>query len=505
MSGGLIQLVAYGIQDMFLTGDPQITFFKTTYRRHTNFTIEPVAQYFNKTSVKLGDTVYCNMSRTGDMVYRVYLVVTLPPIPQFTANGLRDSRTKFSWIRKLGFAMIKKVSFDLGGQIIDSQTGEWMNIWHELTHPDNNNSRRMIGDVPEVTDWSNGKSPYTLHVPLFFWFCKDNVLALPLVALQYSQARIAVEFQPPEKCYNISPTHSIQLLDDTVQYKPYEYIEQTIDGNLTQGIFVDFDPITRTMWYIKITDTPFVAMQTTSIGDDRVRRRYAIHGISSRYTAYPLDNAVTRQVKRKITPNIIFSDCHLDVEYVYLDVDERARLLQTAHQQLIEQVQIGSSKLLQSNNTAVKLSLNHPCKALFWIVQLKGSANLNDRFNYTTSPYRDRSGALIGKNLVVEAELVLNGQSRTGTKGGGYFNWLQPYLYYAASPSEGINAYAMGILPMKWMPSGSANMSKIDDIELRLKIDPRVNIAQTGTLQVYALSYNVLRSINGLGGVLFSN
>src|SRR3989344_400198 len=120
MGGGLMQLVAYGAQDIYLTGNPQITFFKVVYRRHTNFAMEAIEQVFNGTA-DFGRRVTATISRNGDLITRIYLVVELPTV---TA----PSQMLVAWTRNLGNILIKNVTFEIGGQQIDKQYGEWLVI-----------------------------------------------------------------------------------------------------------------------------------------------------------------------------------------------------------------------------------------------------------------------------------------------------------------------------------------------------------------------------------------
>jgi hypothetical protein len=504
MGGGLVQLVAYGIQDVVLIGDPQITLFKTLYRRYSNFSLEPVPQSFNKQSVTLGQTVHCKLGRTGDMVYRVSLVATLPPIAQFITNGVPDPRTRFAWARRIGFAMISRVTVQIGGIVVDSQTGDFMNIWHELTHPHDNNMRRLIGDIPELTDWTNGKSAYTVRIPLSFWFNRNNALALPIVALQHTQVQIDVEFANPEQCYTISPLNMIQLLDDTVQFHQYEYIEQNVNGVTARAQFVDFDPVTRTMWYNRMSDEPLRALSVAPL-DARTRQRYAIVGLESTYSAVPLDGT-KEKVVRRAPPPVVLTNCHLDVEYVYLDADERARIGEMAKEYLIEQVQLAASRSVQSSIASLKLALNHPIKSILVVVRTQTATNSNDWFNYTTSPYRERgTDALLGRNPIVSAELLFNGKSRTGMKPGFYYDRVHPVTYFPCTPMRGVNVFSMALLPGEHFPSGAANCTMIDNIELKLTLDSSISSNNQARIQVYGVGYNVLRTVDGFGGVLFSN
>ena len=166
MGGGLLQLVAYGAQDVYLTGNPQITFFKVVYRRHTNFSIESIQQTFNGTA-SAGNRVTCQISRNGDLVHKLYVVL---------ANHGDDGRDAIS-----------KVEVEIGGQLIDRQYGQWMKIWNELSLPVEKKSgyTRMVKDST-----ANAKR----YVPLEFWFCRNIGLALPLIALQYHEVKINIEF-----------------------------------------------------------------------------------------------------------------------------------------------------------------------------------------------------------------------------------------------------------------------------------------------------------------------
>ena len=176
MGGGLLQLVAYGAQDVYLTGNPQITFFKVVYRRHTNFSIESIQQTFNGNPT-LGSRVTCQISRNGDLVHKMYL----------EANITNSSTTA---LNNAGHWLIKQVEVEIGGQMIDRQYGEWMYIWNELTLPKGKQDgfEKMIGTIAASSGGTNGSGK--VYVPLEFWFCRNIGLALPLIALQYHEVKI---------------------------------------------------------------------------------------------------------------------------------------------------------------------------------------------------------------------------------------------------------------------------------------------------------------------------
>lgn len=529
MPGGLIQLVAYGIQDVFLTSDAQITFFKALYRRHTNFSIEPVTQYFNKKRITFGDKVSCTISRTGDLVNKVYLVIELPVIPPFVVkcNKQRsnvfqiDPITRFAWVRKIGFAIIQSIEIEIGGQIIDRHYGEWLYIWNELS-----NSKKytgfsnMIGDIQELTKFSNGKNSYTLQIPLQFWFCKYYNTALPILALQYNEVKINVEFSEKERCMRIGPTQSIVINEPIVHYEQGEWIQQIVGSQQAIGLFMSFDISTRTLYYIRASDQVFQCFDPSSLtgspglGTDEIREKYNIVGLCSNYITTPQDSNKEKNIKLVLPSTfdkIYIPNCHLDVEYIYLDTEERFRFLNTAHEYLIEQLQLGAIQTIQFKSFQVNLSLSHPVRALFWIAQTNAAYNIKDTFNYTNSVVRDiKSDKLCGKNLITKGHLILNSIPRFTEQPGSYFNWIQPYQYFITDPEEGVNTYSFCLSPTIYQTSGTCNMSKIDLITLALELDNKAvsvtnAISKTAIIKTYGLSYNILRIINGLGGLLFTN
>jgi hypothetical protein len=186
MGGGLLQLVAYGAQDVYLTGNPQITFFKVVYRRHTNFSIESIVQSHNG-NVGFGNRMTCQISRNGDLLHKLYL--------QIDVSG---TTTNHICTQNLGHYLIKTAEIEIGGQLIDRQYGVWMQIWNELTLPEGKKTGfdKMIGNY--ITDTfkleAANSNKTTLYIPFEFWFCRNVGLALPLIALQYHEVKINITF-----------------------------------------------------------------------------------------------------------------------------------------------------------------------------------------------------------------------------------------------------------------------------------------------------------------------
>jgi hypothetical protein len=221
-----MQIVAYGAQDVYLTGNPQITYFKVVYRRHTNFAVESIEQTFNGTA-DFGRKVTALISRSGDLIGRVYLQATLPAI----SNG-----SSIRWVDHVGHHLIKQVEVEIGGQRIDRQYGDWLQIWYELTcgmdkrHFLGHGYDDMIGhgDAANGTSlqhWGPSHAEATLFVPLQFWFCRNVGLALPLIALQYHEVKINLEFRPFSELVIAGSTASAESLASASLWVDYVYLD----------------------------------------------------------------------------------------------------------------------------------------------------------------------------------------------------------------------------------------------------------------------------------------
>ena len=541
MGGGLMQLVAYGAQDVYLTGNPQITFWKVSYKRHTNFAMESIEQTFNG-QADFGRRVTCTISRNGDLAYRTYLQVTLPEISQSLKNTAGNVFAR--WLDFPGEQLISQVEVEIGGQRIDRQYGDWMHIWNQLTMSTEQQRGyfKMIGNTTQltfITDPSfndidgpcdanaprqvcaprNALPETTLYVPLQFWFCRNPGLALPLIALQYHEVKINLDIRPIEEC----------------------------------------------LW----------AMSS-------------------------LNNTAGAAVKVTSAYNQSLVAASLYVDYVFLDTDERRRMAQNPHEYLIEQLQFTGDESVGSSSNKIKLNFNHPVKELIWVVQpdknvdycssLESGSILNrllgaQPFNYTdavdalpnaimafgshdsvaasTTAYITASGLFAdagaadvflsgttgwqlgadtalpataqynlpnftnaglasgvsdagtfvltetsldmhcwGENPVVTAKLQLNGQDRFSEREGTYFDLVQPHQHHTRAPDTGINLYSFALRPEEHQPSGSCNFSRIDNATLQLVLsNATVEGTNTAKVRVYAVNYNVLRVMSGMGGL----
>ena len=201
MSGGLMQLVAYGSQDVYLTGDPEITFWKGVYRRHTHFAIESIENTFHG-NANFGEIASVIVDRNADLLSSMHLQIELPKshtAPAIDGTATLDEYT-WLWVKNIGNRLIKSTTVQIGGQTIDKQYGIWMDIWDELTTPTEKSSgyNAMVGkETPDKTQSSVSRM---LYIPLQFWFCRHEGSAIPLVALQFHEVKLIVEFESLDNC-----------------------------------------------------------------------------------------------------------------------------------------------------------------------------------------------------------------------------------------------------------------------------------------------------------------
>lgn len=236
MGGGIISLVANGAQDVYLTGLPQITFFKVIYRRYCNFALEAIEHALD--SAKPGGRYTVPIQRNGDLATKTAFRVRFPAV---RSEVLGSSTEKIAWVRRLGHALIKEVEIKIGGMRIDHHIGVWMDIFWELTHTESEERgyRALIGDVEEMNTL-RGKElfdntsevllpEYTLFIPLQFWFCRHYGLALPLIALQYHDVRIDLQLEEVSKlmCWTgkSAPNMSNYAFRDAGILVDYAYLE----------------------------------------------------------------------------------------------------------------------------------------------------------------------------------------------------------------------------------------------------------------------------------------
>ena len=491
MGLGLLLLVSVGKENIYLSSQPEITFFKMAYKRYTNFSIESISQYF-KSTPDFGRRVTVNLSKNADLLGQTYLYVELPDIIKENHSSLPTGIKKFAWVKKLGLALINYIDFEIGGILVDRHYGDYLNIWNELTVNlgIKKGFNKIIGNVDILNKYTNGKPSYVLYIPLNFWFCQDSGLALPIVSMIHSEIKIHVSFNDFNKCYLQSPTNYIQTVEPYSLFKEGEIIRQQVGSQNAVGRFVYFDATRGLLYYNKIVNDFVVP----PISNDQ---NYVITGDDTNFQQNINSNAIVivdENYYRLNTPSL--QNAYLLVNYIYLDNEERFKFINNSHEYLVPVIQNIQQQTFYSTNILYKIPFYNPIKIIFWRIQLTSNYNSNDLFNYTLDPL------ISDTNNIIQSEyLVLNSINRMELNKPEYYTNVQIYQNKFTTPSDGIHMFSFCINPLDYQPSGSLNFSKIDDAYIQFTCNKLVNYQNPINICSYGLQLNLFRVSNGLGGL----
>jgi len=567
MAGGLMQLVAYGAQDVYLTGNPQITFFKVVYRRHTNFSMEAIEHSLNG-NPDFGRRSSVTITRNGDLITKVYLLVKLAAIP--LSEG-----SKFSWVRRIGHALLNNVEVEIGGSRIDKHYGVWLDIWYELARHAGDGERgflKMIGDVPELTEYNDQDKPeYLLYVPLKFWFNRHVGLALPLIALQYHEVRLHFEFNDVNNVIIANSAfkeHDIKCVEmkDVILLVDYIYLDseerrrfaqvgheylieqlQFTGSESAQTLSVrprlDFNhPSKELVWAVRqgnyINNKQFLCY--THLDDwSQVLEECACKILLDSMVLLP---GSICDVDQYGNPQVVQpgEEPPSEGEWEPFSPDESGY---TKNGKVFV-VNECPDKCLWVNTSSLKVASNSQyvlTDLIFADVHVDKDCNIKCSGVKTDLTVRDLSfpvdelvdtranrdddvcvnqpsnfGLLLdgSGNIVETALLQLNGHDRFDRREGAYFNYVQPDQHHTNTPADGINVYSFALHPEQHQPSGTANLSRIDNTQLNITFHdptartglPRLNfLSAENELWIFDVNYNVLRIMSGMGGLAYSN
>jgi hypothetical protein len=528
MPGGLMQLIAYGAQDMYLTGKPDVTFFKMVYRRYTNFSMEYIRQPFQTIpnfTPNIPLTVQCKIDRNADLMYDTYLVFDLPAL-------FSNKDEPVGWTENPGNDLIYSAEIICGGARLDIRYGMWMTIWNELTLTDSKlkSYHEMIGNTifnkysgTIYLDETNTLviPSKRLYIPLGFWFCNNPGLAIPLVALQYTEIFIKIIFNPLNNIFRIG--------------NPLVSPEYLFSGNPGS----DFNK---------------------NLAEELIDKPLIINGKPSKYT---FD---TGNIFNKYTQGWI-QNTHLLVNYIYLSEDERTRFAASSHEYLFTQTQRKPFQGLTSGPNTLDIStINHTVKEFVWVLQDPDVSYNNDWSNFTLIHDIDKKldlgsyqyiktlddnslmsqfnsineeGVLnkLGNNsvkkflqnlyyninaeslqypekinqsfnnyidIMKDAYLQFNGNPRFGVQEKEFFSSLQKFKHHTNIGLPGTYVYSFSLYPEDEKPTGTCNMSRLNSSHLILNIVDQ-SIIKKYNIYLFATNYNIFRIAAGIGGPVFSS
>ena len=509
MPGGIMQLIFQGAQDIFLTGNPTITFFKTVYKRYTQFGTEYITLPFDTiptfTPTQITRTS-CKIGRNADLLHDTYLTYDLPAI--YTNNQI-----PFGWVEELGTRIIQEVSIRVDGFLLDTQRGDFMKIYTDVVYGGTkkyqwlkcvggesymrNTGQNLSNDITSQTIAINARR---LYIPLLFWYCVNSGLSIPLIALQYNELYIDVTFSPLNELIRIGnpPVSPMQLFGDY----------QNSDFNIS------------------------IRNYLLSLGYDQTNVFYYF------------------------TQNNWQSNSNLLCDYIFLGDDERKMFAQTSHEFLITQTQFNLFQGLKSGPNYLETTFTHPVKEIIWFLTQDNLNLTNDWYNFTglgnqdNTTFADWQSDLKLYNLnnfyrpqlsfitetytpfindikaqsvfkltpqqaqtyfgdfysIMESfQPVFNNNDRMEIQYQDFYQNLQMYKYHSGIITEGLYVLSFALKPEDHQPSGTQNFSRLDYQEFRLNIFNTYPTEQRFNCYMYAINYNVFRIIGGMGSTVFSN
>ena len=523
MGGGLLQLVAYGAQDAYITGNPHITFWKVLYKRHTNFAMEAFRVNFTG-SPTYGQRVVAVVNRNADLMYKTYLEVQLPD-----TNTLNVKWTS-AWERRLGYQLLKKVEVEIGGQIIDTHYGEWLFLWENLTSGFDNSVKldSMLGGFlagTETSAVSCGGRPTILYIPLQFWFCRNPGLALPLIALQYHEVRINVTLSPATDLVTATTPGTTTVsaaaailpqLKDMALYIDYIYLDVDERRRFAQ----------QSHEYL-IDQLQFGLQQTLTNASSRIDLTLN-HPVKE--LVWVFQDARKTDCGSDLTKNIGFTQ-----PFSYDDIVNRCRLQINGQDRFDERYgdYFWRVQPYQHHTGGAFWPMRAQVTAPTATTVLAGSCSVvGDVLTVGADP----AGGTAPYQFIIEGALVTTTAGTTfapgtiisafGTGSGkqGTYNISEPALTDGTglsviftlpnlqyTPHENpINVYSFALQPEEHQPSGTCNFSRIDTTTLVFDSIAEAGLAKPTkstpfNFRMYAVNYNIFRVMSGMGGLAYSN
>lgn len=507
MAGALIQLVALGSQDSKLTANPEISFFKSSYRPYVNFAMEEIEQSLQSTG--FNRKIVADISRSGDLVLDMMLEFTLPALEvdgisaynQATYAGATYTSARVQWVDNVANTMVKETTINIGGQDIDKHISEWYTIWNELTLPEA--KREGYNDV----------------------IGQQNLVFDPVVG-----AFVDTDVAPTTSGspYELRPGTVVSAVDDEAPFAAVANRFSSTYTVKTWGLQTPklAHPSTKVTFVPKFwfNENPGLALPLIALQYHLVRFSATVRPLEELYILSADDSIADSALKLSNVQRTL--EAKLWVNYVFLEAAERRITAKKSHEYLITQLQY-SEEAVAASSHKFKLSFNHPCMELVWVVRedeaVSGGVYGGNHWNHFETYKHDFGQAAVpatpagtetlfntksnirGLNPFTKCKLQIHGQDRFTERDGDYFTRYQPFKYHTRVPkSKGIAVYSFSLNPESKQPNGTANFSRIDQPTLIVNFK-QINSTVTGWMIVFARNVNLFRIAGGMGGIAFAS
>ena len=492
MAGGLMQLVAYGAQDVYLTGNPKVTFFQAVYKRHTNFAMENIQQTVNGSATSSG-RVSVTVARNGDLIGEMYIDLQTNLCNTFSGPSLviQDA----CWIAERA---ILDIELSIGGQRIDKHYQRWWRLYSELymdLDKKTNYGQMTSNPTGEVyaPSGTNGAACGEVMLPLLFFFNRNPGLYLPLIALQYHEVRLDFDLSPEYTAcftttFNVWGNYVYLDTEERRRFaqKGHEYLIEQVQHTGTDSLNVTGTASSGSGAQIRLSYNHPVKELVWCLSNNAGYLGKQLWDLTSNCgTANTTLLAMT-------SSNCVYGALMTGAGQMYANVFGTTAIFSNTYSATPISFSTGSPLMITTSQGATATS------------NAIGQAWTEDGNPIPTSGPNLVHGQCVGP--LASFRLILNGQDRMKDQSGKYYNEMEPFWHHSGNPYPGIYCYSFALKPEEHQPTGTCNFSRIDNAQVDVRVKAGLNTAQAGnTLEMYAVNYNVLRIQSGMGGLAFSN
>lgn len=456
MGGTSMQLAAYGKQDVHLTGNPQMTFFKYVYKRYSNFAIESVEHTLD-TINNVGETkntVTIN-SHSGDLISNVHLQVEFTAGLEMATASKTDPTKYLSFTNATGWAFVKEASISIGEQQIDKHYSEWFDIWNELTDysqkehllVNKHNAKKSYyegtknieAEKVHQVKYIEADDKLICYIPLQFWFNRNPGLALPIIALQHHEIKFNFTFRKMSALFNSNAN-----------------TEYNSNISAKVSLFIDF------IYLDEIERKKFA----------KEKHQYLIEQL------------------QRIGPETLSTKHNLNFNHPVKEVIWVCRNKKAGTE--------ANDLTTQGINTDSINNISYNPETTW---------HYNDFFNFVCPDRTNlaRTEVISGSKSYEPfeyARIIFNGIERFTKRKPSYFRIVQPSNHHSRIPTKHIYCYSFCLRPEDYQPSGTCNFSQIHNPQLLFD-----NISTIGNMEIiiFAVNYNQLCIMNGMAGLRYSN
>jgi len=456
-----MQLVAYGAQDVYLTGQPKVTFFQAVYKRHTNFAMENIIQTVNG-SVGNNNRISVTIARNGDLIGNMYM--SLQPTTTLTSTS-NNTAYDANWVAERA---ISDIELTIGGQRIDKHYQAWWRLYSELFLSESDKSA-----YAKMTSSANMTADTRVQLPLLFFFNRNPGLYLPLIALQYHEVRIDINLSATYQ--NYFSTNSIDVWGNYVYLDTEErrrFAQKGHEYLIEQVQHTGADTVITTVPVAGSASSPFLCRLSYNHPVKELIWCYTHANYQASSATNSMWNFSTNHANVNVTSNLYlfglishFTQPHLSgVPHIFSGYSSNVLTILT-----------GNAFWTEDGTPAYSSAVAAPTA---WGVPS------------------------IEVGPLSQFKLVLNGQDRMASQPGKYYNITQPYYHHTGNPYPGIYCYSFALQPEEHQPTGTCNFSRIDNAQVSVSLKVGSSCSQQ---RMFAVNYNVLRIQSGMGGLAFSN